>query len=124
MEAAALAKIIPAIVQPVAKEIFKQAKSHLNPTEFEQALRAGIIAAHKEEEKLASQQRLFYRASRDGLDGFPKFLSQFFLQEGVQNELLKPTNNQGKPDVDFLVSALEQAAEKSQIELQLERIEP
>ena len=124
MEVVALAKIISTIVQPVAKEIFKKAKSHLKPTEFEQALQAGIIAAHKEEENLASQQGLFYLAGGDGLDGFTKFLSHFFLQEAVQKELLKPINNQGKPDVDFIVSALEQAAEKSQLELQLERIEP
>ena len=124
MEVAAFAKIIPAIAKPVAKEIFKQAKSHLNPTEFEQALQGGIIAAHEEEENLALQQQLFYRANPDGLNGVRQFLSQFFLQEGVQKELLKPINNQGKPDVDFLVSAFAEAAEKSQIKLQPERVEP
>ena len=124
MEAAALAKIIPAIAKPVAKEIFKQAKSYLNPTEFEQAFRAGIIDAHEEEEKLALQQQLFYRANPDGKNGVSQFLSHFFTQEGVQKELLKPINNQSKPDVDFLVSAFKETANNFQIELQLERIEP
>ncbi|MGK7874398.1 MAG: NACHT domain-containing NTPase [Xenococcaceae cyanobacterium] len=110
------------IAEQIAPVLCKKIQSQLNPTELQKALEAGIKAAEKQETKLDPQESLFFRSEPDFV---PKFLGQFFKQEGVQEELLKSLKNQVLPAVPFLVEAFKQEAEANpRIKPQEERIEP
>jgi len=54
------------------------------------------------------QKRLFYRCPPDFIG---RFLAKFFKGSGLV-ELQKPLNNQGMPDVDYLVVAFTEAAKQ------------
>ena len=95
------------VAKAVAPGLLKKIQSQLNPTELEKALQAGITAAQGREEKQAPQQRLFYSSEPNFI---PRFLEEFFQQEGVQKQLLKPLTNEGLPEVPYLVETFKQAA--------------
>ncbi|MBD1868977.1 hypothetical protein H6F95_17075 [Cyanobacteria bacterium FACHB-471] len=74
--------------------------SKLNSSDLDKALKAATEAAQEQ------HRQLFFRCEPDFI---PKFLEHFFKGSGLQ-ELQKPLNNQGTPQVDFLVKAFRQAA--------------
>ncbi|MBE9129361.1 HEAT repeat domain-containing protein [Coleofasciculus sp. LEGE 07081] len=84
----------------VAEALLTGVGSKLNPNDLERALKAAIKAAQEQ------HQALFFRCEPDFV---PKFLEHFFKGVGLE-ELQKPLNNQGMPQVDYLVAAFKQAA--------------
>jgi len=89
-----LGKLAPALAK-LAEIGFKEAMKKLNPSDFEKACICGIEAAQKTHE-------LFSAACEQGV--VEDFLKSF-LTGAALPELLKPFNNQEKPQVDFLVAA-------------------
>jgi len=92
---AALAlKITPAILPKLAQTGFKEVMKKLNPSDFEKACTWGIKSAQKTHE-------LFYPCEQGVVEDFLKS----FLTGAALPELVKPFNNQEKPQVEFLVEA-------------------
>ncbi|MEW6491357.1 MAG: NACHT domain-containing protein, partial [Cyanobacteriota bacterium] len=95
-------KAAQSILPVVAKALATQINSAFNPTDLEKALKAGITAAEESDKTKNWSQQLFYHCEdkqvRDILDCF-------FKKTGVQEELQKPLQNQGRPDLDFLIAA-------------------
>jgi NACHT domain len=91
-------------------EVFKaglaEVNSRLNPDEMIMLLQQAEVAADDAQPELGG---LFRRIDRDGANGFQKFL-KFFKSGLVQNELHKPFQNRGKPDVNILVEAFKRSA--------------
>jgi HEAT repeat protein len=89
-------------------EVFKaglaEVNSRLNPDEMIVLLQQAEVAADK-----ARGWELFARIDRDGANGYQKFL-KFFQSHLVQNELHKPFQNRGKPDVNILIEAFKRSA--------------
>ena len=113
--------LLTSAAEQIAPVLLEKLQSKLNPTELQRALRAGIEAAQAEEKAIPEPQRLFYQAQPDFI---PRFLHQFFADEGVQTELLRPLQGEGTPQPDFLVEKLQQlAAENAAIALQSPRTE-
>ncbi|MBE9119176.1 HEAT repeat domain-containing protein, partial [Lusitaniella coriacea LEGE 07157] len=100
MAVATVAKLASSVAGAVAPHVLKKIQSQLNPTEVEKALKAGIVAAEKQEADLNPTQRLFFRAEPDFVGGF---LKDFFSRDSVREELVKPLENKGLPDVEYLV---------------------
>ena len=92
----------------------------LNKTDIEKAIKSGEIAVKEWEKKLPPQECLFYFAKPDGWNGVKKFLQQYFNNSGVLTELEKPLTNQGKPDIQTLITIFEQEAEAKKIQLNQE----
>ena len=82
----------------------------LNKTDIEKAVKSGEIAVKEWEKKLPPQKSLFYFAKPDGWNGVKNFLQQYFNNSGVLTELEKPLTNQGKPDIQTLITIFEQEA--------------
>nr|WP_310486828.1 HEAT repeat domain-containing protein [Chamaesiphon sp. VAR_69_metabat_338] len=78
--------------------------SRLNPDEMIVLLQQSEVAADR-----ARGWELFARIDRDGANGDRKFL-KFFQSGLVQNELQKPFQNRGKPDVKILVEVFKRSA--------------
>ena len=89
----------------------------LNKTDIEKAVKSGEIAVKEWEKKLPPQKSLFYFAKPDGWNGVKNFLQQYFNNSGVLTELEKPLTNQGKPDIQTLITIFEQEAEAKKIQL-------
>ncbi|MDY6781186.1 MAG: hypothetical protein SW833_01295 [Cyanobacteriota bacterium] len=122
METAAIIKLVSSAAGAIAPHLLKKAGNQLNPTEVEKAIKAGLVAAEKQEETLEPQNRLFFRSPPDFV---PRFLEQFLARAGVQQELLKPLENRGEPDLAYLREEFARShAETPQINLQLQQIEP
>ena len=90
---AAALKIAPGIGAKLAELGFKEALKKLNPSDFEKACICGIEAADK--------NKLFSACEQGVVEDFLKS----FLTGAALPELLKPFNNQEKPQVNFLVEA-------------------
>ena len=117
-----IALAIGGVVAPILWEKIDQ---RLTKTEIQEALKAGIEAANQQEEELEFQSRLFYRSPKDGFQSVSNFLKQFFQRTEVQQELLKPLQAKGLPELELLVAAFKQKAEANpQIKPQQNRIEP
>ena len=91
---AAALKIAPGIGAKIAEIGFKEAMKKLNPSDFEKACICAIEAADK--------NKLFSAACEQGV--VEDFLKSF-LTGAALPELLKPFNDQEKPQVNFLVEA-------------------
>ncbi len=89
----------------------------LNKTDIEKAVKSGEIAVKEWEKKLPPQKSLFYFAKPDGWNGVKNFLQQYFKNSGVLTELEKPLTNQGKPDIQTLITIFEQEAKAKKIQL-------
>ena len=89
----------------------------LNKTDIEKAVKSGVIAVKEWEKKLPPQKSLFYFAKPDGWNGVKNFLQQYFNKSGVLTELEKPLTNQGKPDIQTLITIFEQEAKAKKIQL-------
>ncbi|MEQ8465061.1 NACHT domain-containing protein [Coleofasciculus sp. E1-EBD-02] len=86
----------------IAETLLTGVRSKLNPQDIDKALKAATTAAQEQ------HRLLFYSCPPDFI---PRFLAQFFKGSGLA-ELQKPLNNQGIPDVDYLVAAFKQAAKQ------------
>ena len=103
----------------------EQLKKTLNKTDVEKAIAAGFQAADCWEKKQnLAQNGLFYRVKPDGLNGYSKFLERVFSDSGVQAELQKPLNDQGQPDVAFLVKVFEREGKDLSISLDSDCMKP
>jgi predicted NACHT family NTPase/HEAT repeat protein len=87
-----LGKLAPAMAK-LAEIGFKEAMKKLNPSDFEKACICGIEAADK--------NKLFSACEQGVVEDFFKS----FLTGAALPELLKPFNDQEKPQVEFLVEA-------------------
>jgi predicted NACHT family NTPase len=87
-------KLAQAIGPKLAEIGFKEVIKKFNPSDFEKAWTCGIKTANKTHE-------LFYPCEQGLVESF---LEKFFTGAALP-ELLKPFNNQGMPQVDFLVAA-------------------
>ena len=90
---AAALKIAPGIGAKLAELGFKEAMKKLNPSDFEKACICAIEAADK--------NKLFSACEQGAVEDFLKS----FLTGAALPELLKPFNDQEKPQVEFLVAA-------------------
>jgi hypothetical protein len=106
-----LSTVVAQIIKQVAPGITNQITNKINPSEIEQALFAGIKAAEAEDEKLPAKQHLFCSSKPDSIQGVPGFLGKYFKVTSVQKELAKSFDNEGKPDVDYLVKEFKRIAE-------------
>ncbi|MBD2060262.1 HEAT repeat domain-containing protein [Oculatella sp. FACHB-28] len=86
----------------VSETVLTGVSSKLHSSDLDKALKAATKAAQEQ------HRQLFFRCEPDFI---PKFLEQFFKGSGLQ-ELQKPLNNQGAPQVDFLVAAFREAAQE------------
>ncbi len=86
-------KIAQAIAPKLAEIGFKEALKKFNPSDFEKACICGIEAADK--------NKLFSPCEQGVVEDFLKS----FLTGAALPELLKPFNDQEKPQVEFLVAA-------------------
>ncbi|MFP4578120.1 MAG: HEAT repeat domain-containing protein, partial [Coleofasciculus sp.] len=86
----------------IAETLLTGVGSKLNPQDLDKALNAATKTAQKQ------HRLLFYRCPPDFIG---RFLTQFFKGAGLV-ELQKPLNNQGIPDVDYLVAAFKDAAKQ------------
>ena len=103
----------------------ERVKKTLNKTDVEKAIAAGLKAAEDwEKEQYLAQKGLFYRVSRDGWNGYPKFLEGVLADSGVQAELRKPLSDKGTPQIEFLQKVFEREAEASKLALNLDYIVP
>ncbi len=120
-----LLRSLLSIVRPVAGLLFKKIQAGTKPAELEVAIKAGLTAAVEQENKLETHQRLFYKSQPDSLRGVPGFLSNFFDNERVQNELTQPFNEKKWISVSNLVHEFKHSAQRYQQVNPLEdRIEP
>jgi len=87
-------KLAQAIGPKLAEIGFKEAMKKFNPSDFEKACIFGIKTADKTHE-------LFYPCAQGVVEDFLKT----FLAGAAFSELLKPFNNLGTPQVEFLVAA-------------------
>jgi predicted NACHT family NTPase len=90
-------KLAPGIGAKLAEIGFKEAMKKLNPSDIEKACIFGIEAADK--------NKLFYPCEQGVVEDFLKS----FLTGAALPELLKPFNDQEKPQVNFLVEAFNAA---------------
>ncbi|MDJ0904135.1 MAG: HEAT repeat domain-containing protein [Xenococcus sp. MO_188.B8] len=104
--------LVTPIIGQIVLEIAKKINNKINPDELQQALIAGIKAAEAEDQELPFEQHLFFQAQKDGFKGVRDFLEYYFKLIGVQKELTKSFEDQGSPDVGFLVEAFKKTAEK------------
>lgn len=106
MELAIAGGILKAVLPPVATVVVNAAKNKLNPSELQIAIEAGLHEAEalKLEQKI---QNVFYRCDDKQTSDFLKKLLE---HPGVQRELQKPLNDEGMPEVAYLVEAAKQAA--------------
>ena len=88
-------KLAAQALAPFVQTGFKEAMKKFNPSDFEKACNWGIKAAENTNE-------LFSAACEQGV--VEDFLKSF-LTGAALPELLKPFNDQGKPQVNFLVEA-------------------
>ncbi|HEY9296177.1 MAG TPA: NACHT domain-containing protein, partial [Phormidium sp.] len=88
-------KLAPGIGAKLAEIGFKEALKKFNPSDFEKACTGGIKAAQKTHE-------LFSAGCEQGV--VEDFLKSFLTGKALP-ELLKPFNDQEKPQVEFLVEA-------------------
>ncbi len=105
--------VTPTIKQ-IAPVITEKLENKISPSELQQAILAGMEAAEAEDQKLPSEQHLFFKFKPDSVNGVPAFLKKYFNIAGVQNELAKSIDNQGLPDVDYLVAEFNKTAAKYQ----------
>ena len=90
---AAALKIAPGIGAKLAELGFKEVMKKLNPSDFEKACNCALKAADK--------NKLFSGCEQGVVEDFLKS----FLTGAALPELLKPFNDEEKPQVEFLVAA-------------------
>src|SRR6476620_4393012 len=86
-------KLAQALAPKLAQTGFKEVLKKLNPSDFEKACNCALEAADK--------NKLFSGCEQGVVEDFLKS----FLTGAALPELLKPFNNQEKPQVNFLVAA-------------------
>ncbi|NJL20173.1 MAG: hypothetical protein HC895_04015 [Leptolyngbyaceae cyanobacterium SM1_3_5] len=98
--------ILKAALPQVAKVVATAAKNKLNPSELQIAIEAGLHKAEalKLEQKI---QNVFYRCDDKQTSDF---LRKLLEHPGVQRELQKPLDDEGIPEVAYLVEAAKQVA--------------
>ncbi len=113
------------VIKQVAPIITEKIKNKISPSEIEQAILAGMKAAEVEDTQLAYEQHIFFKSKLDSIQGVPGFLGEFFKVAAVQEELAKSFDNQGQPDVDYLVAEFNRVAAKySQVNPIESRVKP
>ena len=120
----AIPKIADSLWSTAWEKGSKSLNQSLNQTDIEKAIKAGERAVKEWEKRLPPQQLLFYSAKQDGWNGVNKFLSQYFEHSAVLTELQKPLINQGKPDIDILLTIFQQEAEAKNIQLNQPSLRP
>ncbi|MEM1169385.1 MAG: hypothetical protein AAGJ08_10015 [Cyanobacteria bacterium P01_H01_bin.35] len=118
-----LSKIADSLWDTAWEKGGKSLTQSLKKTDLEKALKSGKKSIEAWEKQLPPQQLLFYSAKRDGWNGANNFLSQYFAHSAVLTELQKPLTNQGKPDIDILITIFQQEAEAKNIQLNQESIQ-
>lgn len=93
-------KLAQAIGPKLAEMGFKEVMKKMNPSDFEKACISGI--------EVADKNKLFYPCELGVVEDFLKS----FLTGAAFPELLKPFNNQGMPQVEFLVEAFNATVEE------------
>ncbi|WP_445632455.1 NACHT domain-containing protein [Nostoc sp. DSM 114161] len=109
---------LKATLPTVVKEIIKKAQSQLNPTELEKAIKTGIKAAQDADSK--KQKGLLSACDDKQID---TFLAKVVEYSGVQTELEKALKDRF-PDIQNLIEAFKQVAQKQNIELNEPDLEP
>ena len=89
------------ITVKVVEFLLKGANSQLKKDDVRKAINKGIQVATEK------HNPLFYACPRDSWKSVKKFLNQFVEQQ--VEELQKPLNGEGQPDVNFLAKAFEQS---------------
>ena len=69
------------------------------------------------EKKLSPQESSFYFAKPDGWNAVQNFLKQYFNISGVLTELEKLLTNQGKLDIQILITIFQQELETKKVPL-------
>jgi HEAT repeat protein len=117
--AALLKKAIPAI----AGILISKVNQKLNPTDLQKAIAAGIQAAVDSEPEPKDEsgyaEQLFYHC-----DNPQGVIEKFLSDSGVLEELQKPLESNGEPDLRYLVIAMKKVAEANNYELVESAIEP
>ncbi|MBD2079967.1 HEAT repeat domain-containing protein [Leptolyngbya sp. FACHB-17] len=111
------------IVAPlVAKPLIEQVQSRLNQTELKEALlRALEVTVQTHEMQTDPAKMLFLRCDDKQKQNF---LEKALKHQGVLNELKKPLEEKGTPDVDCLVKVLEQVEQEQKIQLNSTILKP
>jgi hypothetical protein len=99
-----------AIFPTIAKQMVTKVNSILNPTDLEKALEAGKKSADDWDASQSSyDQQLFYYCDDKRRE---EVIEQFFKDTGVQEELLKPINDQTTPNLEFLIATFKKITKK------------
>ena len=103
-------KILEFATEKVCEKVLSGIGSKLNHSDLEKALKISLKAACEQEEGL------FYRCQTDGFKGTGRFLNKFFTEKAIE-ELQKPLENEGLPDIEFLSKAfIEEARNHSEMQ--------
>ena len=89
----------------------------LNKTDIEKLIKCGEIAIREWKKKLSPQESSFYFAKPDGWNAIQNFLKQYFNISGVLTELEKLLTNQGKLDIQILITIFQQELETKKVPL-------
>nr|MDJ0534894.1 hypothetical protein [Xenococcaceae cyanobacterium MO_207.B15] len=120
-----LTPLFAIVARPVGEHIIKKVKSKINPSEIEQAIKAGLLAADQEDSQFPYEKHLFYNFTVDGLNGVKAFFGKYFEIEAVQKELAKPFNNEGTINIEYLTKEFEKIALNfSEVKPVEDRIQP
>ncbi|MDY7006335.1 MAG: HEAT repeat domain-containing protein [Cyanobacteriota bacterium] len=119
-----LSKIADSLWDTAWEKGGKSLTQSLNKTDIEKAIKSGEKAVKEWEKELSPQQLLFYSAKQDGWNGVNKFISQYFQNSAVLQELQKPLISQGKPDIEILITIFQQEAQTKNIQLNQQSLQP
>ncbi len=93
-------KLIEFATEKVAEKLLSGVSSKLNSGDLDKAIKIAIKTAEQQ------QSQLFFHCDTDFIG---RFLNHFFQGQGLE-ELQKPLQNEGIPDIAFLVKAFTEAA--------------
>ncbi len=91
----------------VAGKLTEGAIRRFKPDEMALLLKQSIATAEAAQPQTGA---LFDRCHYEGYKGIKDFLEQFFLSGEVRKELQKPLQDNGKPDLDILITAFKASA--------------
>ncbi|WP_017662424.1 sister chromatid cohesion protein PDS5 [Baaleninema simplex] len=102
------------ISEPLWKRLGETVRKQVKPNDFDRALKSGVETAEKWDGDRPLQSHLFYHC--DG--GKAKACFSKFLENSVTaEELTKPLQNNGQPNLDLLEEVLRNSAEDIKIKL-------
>ncbi len=120
-----LTPLFAIVARPVGEHIIKKIKSKINPSEIEQAIKAGLLAADQEDSQFPYEKHLFHNSTVDGLNGVKAFFGKYFEIEAVQEELAKPFNNEASINIEYLTKEFNKISSKySEVKPVEDRIKP